>query len=150
MIAPERWYEHQKNYQRYGFDMKPQPERKLRTQRKRKTKKITLSLGNGRKLMFSTVLIAGLAMIMLIIITAYSAGLRYDINSTIKENHILMGEIENLQVKIYSANNINYVEGKATGELGMKYPSSKTSVYISMDDMPAPGFADMIKEDAYN
>lgn len=26
MIAPERWYEYQKNYQKYGFDMKPQPE----------------------------------------------------------------------------------------------------------------------------
>lgn len=150
MISPETWYEHQKNYQRYGFDMKPQPERKMRTQRKRKIKKITLPVGNGRKLAFSTVLAVGIAMIMLIIITAYSAGVRYDINSMIKQNQELMGEIENLQVKLYSASNIDYIEGKATAELGMKYPSATTSVYITNDDIPAPGFADVIKEEAYN
>lgn len=32
MIAPEKWYEYQREYQRYGFDMKPQPEeRRTRT-----------------------------------------------------------------------------------------------------------------------
>ena len=119
MIAPERWYEHQREYQRYGIDMKPQPERKMRSQRKRKIKKITLPARNGKKLALSTVVILGLAMIFLIIVTAYSASLRYDINSMIKESQVVMGETENLQVKIYSANNINYIEGKATGELGM-------------------------------
>lgn len=150
MIAPEKWYEHQREYQRYGIDMKPQTERKLRSQRKRKTKKIVLPAANGKKLALSAVLAAGAAMIILIIMTAYSAGIRYDINSMIKEKHALMGEIENLQVKIYSANNINYIEGKATGELGMKYPSSKNCVYIMSDDMPEPGFADIIREKAYN
>lgn len=150
MIAPERWYEHQREYQRYGIDMKPQPERKMRSQRKRKIKKITLPARNGKKLALSTVVILGLAMIFLIIVTAYSASLRYDINSMIKESQVVMGEIENLQVKIYSANNINYIEGKATGELGMVYPSSNSSVYLTSDDMPEPGFADIIKQEAYN
>lgn len=150
MIAPEKWYEHQREYQRYGIDMKPQPERQLRSHRKRKTKKIKLPVGNGKKLALSTVLAAGAAMIVLIIITAYSAGIRYDINSMIKERQALMGEIENLQVKIYSANNVNYIEGKATGELGMVYPASENCVYLMNDDMPEPGFADIIKEKAYN
>lgn len=150
MIAPERWYEHQREYQRYGIDMKPQPERKMRSQRKRKIKKITLPTRNGKKLALSTVVILGLAMIFLIIVTAYSASMRYDINSMIKESQMVMGEIENLQVKIYSANNINYIEGKATGKLGMVYPSSNSSVYLTSDDMPAPGFADIIKQEAYN
>lgn len=150
MIAPEKWYEHQKEYQRYGIDMKPQPQRQMRSQKKRKIKRISLPTGNGKKLAFSTVLAAGIAMIMLIIITAYSAGVRYDINCMIKENQALMGEIENLQVKLYSASNIDYVEGKAVGSLGMIYPSSKNSVHISSDDMPAPGFADVLKENAYN
>ena len=150
MIAPERWYEHQKNYQRYGFDMKPQTERRTHSRRTAKTRKIVLPLGNGKKLALSTVLATGIAMIMLIIITAYSAGIRYDINSMIRENHALMGEIENLQVKIYSANNVNYIEGKATGELGMIYPAAENCVYITGDDLPEPGFADIIKENAYN
>ena len=78
MIAPERWYEHQKNFQRYGFDMKPEPERTLRTNRKRAAKRRVGPTGDGKKLAFSTVLVVGIAMIMLIIITAYSAGIRYD------------------------------------------------------------------------
>ena len=150
MIAPEKWYEHQREYQRYGIDMKPQPQRQMRSQRKRKIKKITLPAGNGKKLAFSTVLAVGIAMIMLIIITAYSAGVRYDINSMIKENQALTGEIENLQVKVFSANNVNYIEAKATSELGMICPSSSNCVFITSDDMPEPGFADVLKEQAYN
>lgn len=150
MIAAERWYEYQKNYQKYGLDMKPQPEREERSRRRRSAKKPTISAGEGKKAALSLVMIAGIAMIMLIIITAYSANLQYNINSMLKENRALAGEIENLQVKVYSANNIEYVESKATGELGMVYPSESSKVYITNDDIPEEGFADMLREKAYN
>lgn len=150
MIAPERWYEYQKSYQRYGIDMKPQPERRTHSQRRKKSRRVLLPVGAGRKAAFSMVMVIGIAMIMLIIITAYSANIRYDINSMIKENSSLMGEIENLQVKVYTANNVDYIESKATSELGMIYPGNDDKVYISSDDIPEDGFADMIKEKAYN
>lgn len=150
MIAAERWYEYQKNYQKYGLDMKPQPEREERSRRRRSAKKPAISAGEGKKAVLSLVMIAGIAMIMLIIITAYSANLQYNINSMLKENRALAGEIENLQVKVYSANNIEYVESKATGELGMVYPSESSKVYITNDDIPEEGFADMLREKAYN
>ena len=150
MIAAERWYEYQKNYQKYGLDMKPQPEREERSRRRRSAKKPAISAGEGKKAALSLVMIAGIAMIMLIIITAYSANLQYNINSMLKENRALAGEIENLHVKVYSANNIEYVESKATGELGMVYPSESSKVYISNDDIPEEGFADMLREKAYN
>ena len=150
MIAAERWYEYQKNYQKYGLDMKPQPEREERSRRRRSAKKPAISAGEGKKAALSLVMIAGIVMIMLIIITAYSANLQYNINSMLKENRALAGEIENLQVKVYSANNIEYVESKATGELGMVYPSESSKVYISNDDIPEEGFADMLREKAYN
>ena len=150
MIAAERWYEYQKNYQKYGLDMKPQPEREERSRRRRSAKKQAISAGEGKKAALSQVMIAGIAMIMLIIITAYSANLQYNINSMLKENRALAGEIENLQVKVYSANNIEYVESKATGELGMVYPSESSKVYISNDDIPEEGFAEMLREKAYN
>ena len=150
MIAAERWYEYQKNYQKYGLDMKPQPEREERSRRRRSAKKPAISAGEGKKAALSLVMIAGIAMIMLIIITAYSANLQYNINSMLKESRALAGEIENLQVKVYSANNIEYVESKATGELGMVYPSESSKVYITNDDIPEEGFADMLREKAYN
>ena len=151
MIAPEKWYEHQRDYQRYGFDMKPkQEERMTRASRNKKTRKIAVPFGNGRKAAFFAVLAAGVAMIMLIIITAYSANIRFDINKTIRENNEIMGEIENLQVKIYAANNVNYIESKAKSKLNMVSPKEKNRVYIAADDMPEKGFADMLKEKAYN
>ena len=45
MIAAERWYEYQKNYQKYGLDMKPQPEREDRSRRRRSAKKQAISEG---------------------------------------------------------------------------------------------------------
>ena len=107
MIDAERWYEYQKNYQKYGFDMKPRPEPELepRRHRKRRVKKVAVPFGNGKKIAFSAVLVTGIIMIMLIIVTAYAANIRYDINTMIKENNALTGEIENLQAKLYSTNN---------------------------------------------
>ena len=152
MMEPERWYEYQKNYQKYGFDMKPKPEPKpaQKRPRQRKTVKVPFLLGSGKKMAFSAVVAAGVIMIMLIIVTAYAANIRYDINSMIKENNTLMGEIENLQAQIYTTNNINYVENKATSELGMAYPETGSKVYITMDDVPEKGFSDVLKEKAYN
>lgn len=150
MIAPERWYEHQKNYQKYGFDMKPQPEPGQRKTRTRTVRKVTLPAGDRKKVALSMVFAIGMVMIMLIIITAYSANLRYDINSMIKKNNVITGEIENLEAKLYSTNNINYIEQTAAAQLGMVYPEAKDKVYISMDDMPEEGFSDVLKEKAYN
>ena len=152
MMEPERWYEYQKNYQKYGFDMKPKPEPKpaQKRPRQRKTVKVPFLLGSGKKMAFSAVVAAGVIMIMLIIVTAYAAIMRYDINSMIKENNTLMGEIENLQAQMYTTNNINYVENKATSELGMAYPETGSKVYITMDDVPEKGFSDVLKEKAYN
>lgn len=150
MIAPERWYEHQKQYQQYGLDMKPEPKRRMRSDRNKRVRKLVIPSGAGKKMAFSTVLAIGAAMIMLIIITAYAANLRYDINSMIKDNQAVMGEIENLQVKLCSANNVDYIEGKAVGTMKMIYPKDKNKIYIYTDDMPERGFADIIKEKAYN
>ena len=152
MMEPERWYEYQKNYQKYGFDMKPKPEPKpaQKRPRQRKTVKVPFLLGSGKKMAFSAVVAAGVIMIMLIIVTAYAANIRYDINSMIKENNTLMGEIENLQAQMYTTNNINYVENKATSELGMAYPETGSKVYITMDDVPEKGFSDVLKEKEYN
>ena len=152
MMEPERWYEYQKNYQKYGFDMKPKPEPKpaQKRPRQRKTVKVPFLLGSGKKMAFSAVVAAGVIMIMLIIVTAYAANIRYDINSMIKENNALEGEIENLQAQMYTTNNLNYVENKAVSELGMTYPDTSDKVYITVDDVPEKGFSDVLKEKAYN
>jgi len=149
MRAPEQWYEYQKSYQRYGFDMKPEPERQPR-QRKRTIKKVAMPAGDVKKLAFVTVIAVAVAFIMVIILTAYSANIRYNINSMIRQNNVLMGEIENLQVKVYSANNVDYIEGQAVGEMKMVYPGTEDRIYVAAGNIQQQGFADIIREKAYN
>ena len=69
MIDPERWYEYQRNYQKYGFDMKPKPEPEpapTKRTRQRKTVKVPFPLASGKKMAFSGVVAIGVIMIMLI------------------------------------------------------------------------------------
>jgi len=150
MIEPERWYEYQKNYQKYGLDMKPKPEPETREDRQRKRRQAKSTSSDSRKAAFAAVLIIGCAMIIMIITTAYCASLRYSNNSLIKENQAMTGEIEELQAEVYSANNIEYIESKATDELGMVYASDGKTVYVAGEDIPEEGFADILKEKAYN
>ena len=45
---------------------------------------------------------------------------------------------------------MDYIEGKAIGELKMVYPDAGSRVYMTTDDIPESGFADMLREKAYN
>ncbi|MCB6992196.1 cell division protein FtsL [bacterium 210820-DFI.6.37] len=144
MIAAEKWYEYQENYQKYGFDMKPkQPRKKPKPQKSRITAK------DKMRLMLLTVVV-GILCIGLIITTAFAASIKYDTNQLVKANNTLEAEIENLNVKIYSSNNIEAIEEKASEELGMVYPSSKQIVYLTEEEKPDKGFADTLRKQAYN
>lgn len=157
MIAPEQWYEYQKQYQQYGIDMRPQTEPEHVKRRRRRAQKrspaakgITRAIENDKKAMLSIVVIAALVMIMVVVLSSYAAKLTYDINRTQLENDALIGEIEDLDVKMMSSTNITYIEGKAKKELGMKNAGTSNSVYISTDEVPEKGFADLLKQKAYH
>lgn len=143
MIAAEKWYEYQENYQKYGFDMKPkEPRRKPKRQNSRVTAK------DKARLLLLTVIV-GVLCIGLIITTAFAASIKYETNQLVEKNHALEAEIENLNIKLYSANNIEALEKKATGQLEMVYPSSKQRVYLTKEE-PAKGFAEVMRKQAYN
>lgn len=144
MIEAQKWYEYQENYQKYGFDMKPR-----RPRRPKRKPKSTITAKDKMRLLALTV-VTGVICIGLIITTAYAASIKYDTNQLIKENNALEAEIENLNVQIYSVNNIEAIEKKATNKLGMKYPSSKKIVYLTEDDMPDKCFAETLRKQAYN
>ena len=63
---------------------------------------------------------------------------------------MLAGEIEDLDVKVMSANTVVYIEEQAKKQLGMKNPDTKHCVYLSTTETPEDGFADMLKAKAYN
>ena len=153
MIAPQEWAEYESKYQRYGIDMRPAREPRERQKSQRvplRDRGYVITVGRDRKVTLSVVLAGTVLFIMLIIMTAYSAALTFDINRAQSDINALNGEIESLEVQICEANNITYIEDRATGSLKMKNPGSSSCVYVSAKDAPEQGFADIIKEKAYN
>ncbi|MBR0597071.1 hypothetical protein [Sinanaerobacter chloroacetimidivorans] len=147
MMAAEQWYEYQDSYKRYGLDMKPKTEKKNITKVKNTSSK--LSAKDRFRLLLLTVFMGALC-VGLILATAYAASIKFNINSLAKENAVIQGEIENLNVKIESANNIQVIEAKATAELGMVYPASSQFVFIDENKETVKDFALVLKEQAYN
>jgi cell division protein FtsL len=144
MMPAEQWYEYQDNYKKYGFEMKPKKVPILKQK-----KKSVVTTKDRIAMLFLTVVIGALC-VSVIITTAYSAAIKYEINNIIKENAVITGEIENLKVKINEANNIQAIEQKATIELGMVYPDPNEFVYLQTTEAPVQDFALLLMEEAYN
>jgi cell division protein FtsB len=146
MMAAEKWYEYQDSYKRYGLDMKPRTEKKeIRLKRSR----AVISAKDKFRLLLLTAFL-GVLCIGLILSTAYASSIQYNINTMIKENRVIQGEIENLNVKIESASNIQIVEARASAELGMVYPGTEQLVFIDGSKETVKDFALVLKEQAYN
>lgn len=152
MIAPEQWYEYQQQYQKYGLDMKPQESREHRQRRRqavRRAEGFELSVGRDGRAALILLLVAVIAMILIIVMTAYAASIRYEIGQVQAENSLLWDEIKNLQSNQTTMNGVGYVEKKAKSELGMVVAGSDKIVYVTRNDVPAAGFADVLKAKAY-
>lgn len=144
MVAAERWYEHQDNYKKYGIEMRPESAPRVRTKKRQNVSP------KDRAAMLLFAVFIGVLCIGAIIATAYSASLKYEINSMIAANEEIKRDIETLNVKIKTSVNIATVEERAINELGMVYPMSHQIVYISSESEPSNDFAMLLKEQAYN
>ncbi len=152
MIAAEQWYEYQQQYQKYGLEMKPGESREHRERRRQaaaKASSVELNIGKDHRLVLGILLAGVITMIMLIVMTAYAASIRYDISAIEAENSNLWDEIKNLQSSQTTMNGVGYVEKRASKELGMVTADADQIVYITTDDIPAAGFADVLKAKAY-
>lgn len=103
-----------------------------------------------KKRILTTTVVVGIICIMMVVLAAYAAELRVENNNLIKKNTAIQGEIDTLNVKVKTANNIENIETVATSELGMVYPSEGQCVYVSSAEKPSGNFATVIKQQAYN
>ena len=143
MIAAEQWYQHQENYQKYGLDMKPRTERKKPVPQKR------VFTDRDRARLLVLIAAMGVLLVGIIISTAFAATIQYNTNKIIAENHVIQTEIENLEVQLHAATNIEAIETKATA-LGMAYPEANQVVHLTASAEAPEGFAQMMKNQAYN
>lgn len=152
MIAAEQWYEYQEQYLKYGLDMKPRRTREEREQSRRnaKAKKaMDIALLKDRKLILLGVAAMAVTMIMMIVLTAYAASIKYDISVTEAENNVLWDDIKRLQSSQTTLNGVGYVEQRAGDVLKMKTAPADRIVYINGSDVPADGFAEVLRSKAF-
>lgn len=146
MLAAEKWYTYQENYQKYGLDMRPAEEKKIRT---RTEKDAAISVQDKLRLLVLVVLL-GVLFVGFVATTAYGAKIQYNINTIQADCDEVQGEIENLHVKIKSATNIQTIEEKAMA-MGMVYPKITEYVYVNGgQEEPVKDFALALMEQAYN
>ncbi len=143
MIAAEQWYQHQESYQKYGLDMKP------RTERKKPVPQRRVFTERDRARILALIIALGVLFVGMIISTAFAATIQYQTNNIIKENHVIQTEIENLEMQLHAATNIEAIETKAAAQ-GMVYPTSQQVVHLSADSKVPDDFAQMMKNQAYN
>ncbi len=141
MMPVEKWYEYQTVYNKHGIDMKPKAERKA----KRKTSKLA---ARDKAFLFFLVVFMGFLFLSIIITNAYSADIKYAKNQMERENVAIVAEIENLELELNRANNIQHIEEIATVDLGMIKPDN--FVYLEGEKQPVKDFALLLKEEAYN
>ena len=73
----------------------------------------------GNKRILLGLVVVGIISIFIVVLSAYSAELKMENNKLASANEALQGEIDTLNVKIKSANNVEHIEYIATTKLGM-------------------------------
>lgn len=96
------------------------------------------------------ILLIGVLCVAGVVSTAYATQIKYNLNEIAKDNKIIQGEIDNMNVIIQAENNVATIEDKAINQLGMVYPSYDQTVYISQDKEKINNFAMVLREQAYN
>jgi cell division protein FtsL len=129
----------------------------IREKRKRKVEKTLINekttgsfTKHDRAKLLMLLFIIGALCVVGVVSTAYATQIKYNLNEITKENIIMQGEIDNMNVIIQGENNVAKIEDKAINLLGMVYPSYDQIVYISEDSEKINNFASVLREQAYN
>lgn len=93
-------------------------------------------------------IIITLILVSIVWISAFSSEIQYDINKINSQTQSMQREVQNLEVMIKSASNINNLEARAF-ELGMVYPDFDQIVYLDAGEPEIVDFAMALKQTLY-
>lgn len=139
MLAAEKRYQ---LYEDYYDDYKEDSQVESRRSK-------AISAGDKIKLLMLLVSLGAMCIVM-IMASALTSQIKYNINSINNEINIVEGEIENIVVEIEQESKIIAIEEKAMNELGMIYPSGDQIVFLENITQGESDFAAVLKEEAYN
>lgn len=133
-----------KSPSRQGVNVKRQEQ--LNSKDKRKVAILT----KDRKTTVTAIFLIGIILISAVVVSAYTANLKYQNNELIAANEELQDEVDMLNIEIQTATNLSNVEKIAREKYGMEYADSSQYVYLTDKDAPTKKFASTIKNKAYN
>ncbi|MCI5885988.1 MAG: cell division protein FtsL [Clostridiales bacterium] len=143
-----QWYDFEEAYRQHGH-APGQSSKSAASSELRHSRSKTSFTARDKKIALMLVVVIGLAGILSIVSAAFSATLKYQVNTLVRENQMLENEIADTDIKLQTANSITNLEKKAKKKLGMKYPSSSQIVYVN--DIETPGdLASVVSDQADN
>lgn len=136
------------------YEKHAKAEREKEVRRNEKSNKIAIRraaiLKKDKKATITAIFVIGFILISAVVVSAYTANLKYENNQLISQNEELQDEIDMLNIEIQTATNLSTIEKIAINKYGMVYPDTSQFVYVSDKDLPDSKFASTIKKKAYN
>ncbi|NLK71573.1 MAG: hypothetical protein GX285_00965 [Clostridiales bacterium] len=141
MLAAEKRYP---IYEEYYYDYDAYESKSY----SEKSKAKVLTAAEKAKLLFLLIGLGTMCIVM-IMASAYTSQIKYNINVVSKNINVLEGEIENIVVEIEKESKIVFIEEKAINQLGMIYPSGEQIVFLE-NPIKQTNFAAAMREEAYH
>ena len=143
MTAAEQRYRYEEQYPErgYGFEVRKSISRRERKEREMSAK------DRARFLML--IFAAGLVCLMIIVVTAYGASINYTNNQLRESNKALRSEVDTLEIRLQSANNIAEIQDQAMNDLGMIYAEGRAYVDLTEAEEAPEDLAVVLKDNAY-
>ena len=145
MLAVERRNQLYGEYYGHSYD---QEDTSYET-RKKSNKQKKISTAQKAKLILAMSLIGALC-ILIIVSSAYTSQIKYNINKSEDKRISLQKEIENIKIEIQKGNEIKQLEAKAIDDLGMTYPNMDQVVFLSKIKVDDTDFGALLREQAFN
>lgn len=88
---------------------------------------------------FALAALTMLGLVTVVVLCAYAAQIRYNINTIHKENTDILANIDMMKMELEKDRNIIRLEERAIQELGMKYPDSSEVVFLQVSSIQEEG-----------
>ena len=134
----------------YNYGYKTKAQSKQEEQLNSFDKRRLAILTKDRKTTVTAIILIGFILIMAVVVSAYTANLKYQNNELIAANEELQDEVDMLNIEIQTATNLTNIEKIAREKYGMEYADSTQYVYLTDKDAPTAKFASTIMRKAYN
>ena len=133
MLVAEEWHKYEESYLKYGVELAPEVTeeelRKRAAQRTENRKRFRVK-SNDRVLILILILAVTICAFTVICLQAWQSDINYNIYQLNQESKNITGQIDNLNVRLNSRNQLDDIESYAVQNFALTYPDQDQYVYV--------------------